>query len=286
MAGSGSSTVYDPPPPVTIDYSGTKDFSQGEDACNGADDDANGIVDDVDVDHDGVCDCLKIATIGRAGIWGASTLFASWLSSRGASAAVDLGDQVLTSALLAPYEVIVILDASTVALRDKGVTLPASHVYSAAEAQALGAWVTNQGGGVMTTTGYTSQEALEVGNVNTLLAFSGMAYSTTLTAPNGDVTRLDPHPVTSGILKLAIEKGWPPAEGAGQTLAWDASNRVALRVHTAGAGRIVMWGDEWITYDDYWASRPDLDIELFWLNVIKWLTPPKQCQVPIPPIVH
>jgi hypothetical protein len=33
----------------------------------------------VDVNHDGVCDCLKIATIGRAGVWGSSTLFALWL---------------------------------------------------------------------------------------------------------------------------------------------------------------------------------------------------------------
>lgn len=249
------------------------------------DDDSNGIVDDVDVNHDGVCDCLKIATIGRAGVWGTSTLFAQWLAARGASAAVDLGDQVLTAGLLAPYEVIVILDASTVSIRMQGTNYPVSHVYSAAEATALGDWV-KAGGGVMTTIGYTSQESSEVANVNTLLAFSGMAYSATLTAPNGDVTLFDPHPVTSGVLKLAIEKGWPPAAGPGQTVGWDAQNRVALRVGTSGNGRIVMWGDEWITYDAYWASRPDLDIELFWLNVIKWLTPPKQCQVPIPPIVH
>jgi hypothetical protein len=47
-----------------------------------------------------------------------------------------------------------------------------------------------------------------------------------------------------------------------------------------------MWGDEWITYDATWNNVTGLNIELFWLNLLKWLSPPNQCQVPIPPTVY
>jgi hypothetical protein len=43
-----------------------------------------------------------------------------------------------------------------------------------------------------------------------------------------------------------------------------------------------MWGDEWITYDSEWKDHPDYQVELFWLNVIKWLTPKAECQVAVP----
>jgi hypothetical protein len=44
-----------------------------------------------------------------------------------------------------------------------------------------------------------------------------------------------------------------------------------------------MWGDEWITYDSEWdeGQHPEYDVERFWLNVLKWLTPKDECQVPI-----
>ncbi|HEY0881837.1 MAG TPA: hypothetical protein VGD87_09910, partial [Archangium sp.] len=48
--------------------------------CDGADNDQNGIIDDVDVAGDGVCDCLKIATLGYAGQWGSGSVFSTWLN--------------------------------------------------------------------------------------------------------------------------------------------------------------------------------------------------------------
>jgi hypothetical protein len=58
---------------------------------------------------------------------------------------------------------------------------------------------------------------------------------------------------------------------------------VALQVAEPGDGRVVVWGDEWITYDSEWADVKGQQVELFWLNILKWLSPPKTCQVPIPP---
>ena len=45
----------------------------------------------------------------------------------------------------------------------------------------------------------------------------------------------------------------------------------------------MVWGDEWLTYDSEWTQHPEYQLELFWLNAIKWLTPAKDCQVAIPP---
>ena len=55
-----------------------------------------------------------------------------------------------------------------------------------------------------------------------------------------------------------------------------------LLLSTHDEGRILMWADEWISYDSEWTSRPELHVEQFWLNEIMWLTPVAECQVPIP----
>jgi len=53
-----------------------------------------------------------------------------------------------------------------------------THEFADGEISAFDAWVRN-GGGVMTTIGYTGDEAKEVVNVNRLLAPLGMGYSAT-----------------------------------------------------------------------------------------------------------
>ncbi len=284
--GGTGDAIYTPGPPVTIDYTGGGSFFQGEDACDGVDNDGNGVVDDVDVGQDGICDCLKIATVGRMGIWGTGNVFTQWLNSRGAEAAADLGDQVLTDDLLAPYQVIVVLNLAMFTVRNKGVTYPEiSHAYSTDEATAMENWI-RAGGGLMGTIGYTSNETAEMTNINTLLAFSGMGYNSAATDTDGDVSNWLSHPTTSGMGVARMRNGSRPLTTAGSTIGWDGQDREALQVLEIDGGRIALWGDEWITYDSDWNNVSDLDIELFWLNLIKWLTPPMQCQVPIPPIVH
>lgn len=50
-----------------------------------------------------------------------------------------------------------------------------------------------------------------------------------------------------------------------------------------GKGHVFLWGDEWITYNSEWNDHPDYQVQLLWLNAIKWLTAAGECQVAIPP---
>jgi hypothetical protein len=140
------------------------------------------------------------------------------------------------------------------------------------------------GGGVMTTIGYTNDEAAEVVNVNKLLSNLGMGYSTTQLGLSGNVQNWDMHPVTDGITNIFTDNGVDPDGPSGMTIAHGGSD-VALQVAQADAGRVAVWGDEWITYDSEWADVKGQQVEHFWLNLLKWLSPPTQCQVPIPPRV-
>jgi hypothetical protein len=250
--------------------------------CDGVDNDENGITDDVDAGGDGVCDCLSIGTIGHIGPWSdGGNIFASWLDARTPQGAVQLGDQVLTPELLAPLQVIVVLHVGTMEVTNADVITPANHAFSEAEVAAFGAWV-KAGGGVMTTIGYHWNEAEEVVNVNRLLASVDAGYSVTNLDLNDYVTRWEQHPVTDGVRRINTVNGVEPA-GSGTPVAYGAEDRIALRVNQPANGRVVVWGDEWITYDSEWEDIQDQQIELFWLNILKWLSPPRTCQVPIPP---
>jgi hypothetical protein len=250
--------------------------------CDGVDNDGNGVVDDVDAGGDGVCDCLNIGTIGTIGPWSdGGNIFAAWLDARTPLGAVALGDQTLTPELLAPLQVIVVLHVATEAAVNGDRMSPAHHVFSDDEVAAFGDWV-RRGGGVMTTIGYNGDEAAEVVNVNRLLADVGMGYSTRNLGLTNYVREWMPHPVTEGVRNIFTDNGVEP-EGSGETVAMGQGNRIALQVMETESGRVVVWGDEWITYDSEWADIDDQQVELFWLNILKWLSPPRTCQVPIPP---
>ena len=74
---------------------------------------------------------------------------------------------------------------------------------------------------------------------------------------------------------------WPSCRGSvepallGTPLAYDDSDRLALTVAEVSAGRVAVWGDEWITYDSEWADVAHQQVELFWINLLKWLSPPE-----------
>jgi hypothetical protein len=89
------------------------------------------------------------------------------------------------------------------------------------------------------------------------------------------------HALTDGVSNIFTANGSEPDGPNATTLAWDQNNRVALQVTQADKGRVVVWGDEWITYDSQWQAVKDQQVERFWLNIFKWLSPPTTCQVPI-----
>ena len=254
--------------------------------CDGIDNDANGIIDDVDAGHDGICDCLNIATIGHIGPWSnGGNVFAAWLDSRSPLGAVALADEQLTAETLKRFQVIVVLHAGTnEASNDGGVTAPAHHAFSDQEVSAFQSWV-RSGGGVMTTIGYTGDGLIELANVNKLLASVGMGYSTTKMDLTGDIQQWAAHAVSDGISNIFTQNGGQPDDSNGTSIAWNNDGKVALQVGQADAGRVAVWGDEWITYDSEWADVSGQQVEHFWLNLLKWLSPEAQCQVPIPPRV-
>jgi hypothetical protein len=93
------------------------------------------------------------------------------------------------------------------------------------------------------------------------------------------------HPVTTGISKIYTFNGARPEQRPAMVpLAWDPEGDLTLAVRDEGSGRIAMWGDEWIIFDSQWGSGSQ-QVGLFWLNLLKWLSPPNQCQVPIPIIL-
>ena len=247
----------------------------GPEVCDGVDNDGNGIIDDVDVGNDGVCDCLRVATLGAPGKWGQGDVFKAWLDSRSVKGAVSLGAQVLDKALLDQYQVIVAQDLSTV-----------GRAYSDAEVAALKAWV-EAGGGFLTLIGYG--DPAERTNVNTLLAPFGTSYAAEqiLQKPNGGstvpITGWTPHPVTQGVNRVGVDNGYE-VTGNGTPLATE-QGKTMLKAQQVGRGHVLVWGDEWITYNSEWSQHPDYQVTLFWLNMIKWLTPEKECQVAIPPSV-
>jgi hypothetical protein len=213
-----------------------------------------------------------IATIGAPGTWGQGALFMDWLSSQGESASGNLGDQVLTASLLAPYKILVAQDVSK------------NHTYSAGEVSALQAWIT-AGGGFMTMLGYQlAVTPFEGTNVNRLLAPYGMNYGSVpilaQTAAANPVTNWVPHAVTQGITEIGFNNGFD-VEGSGTFLANEQGHNVLL-VQVVGSGKVLVWGDEWITYDAFWSQYPQFQVKQFWQNIVDWFDPNGGCMVPNP----
>jgi hypothetical protein len=241
--------------------------------CDGVDNNCDGVIDNVDKNSDGICDCLLIATLGDPGTWGQGDVFSAWLGARSNTGAAALMDQTLTPELLAKYEVIVAQDVHL------------NHVYSDAEVQALQAWV-QAGGGFMTLIGYAKTG--EVTNVNRLLAPFSMSYADKQILPKRGgstvpITEWVPHPIDQGVTAVGVDEGCP-VQGMGTVIATADGNDVGL-AQQVSAGHVFMWGDEWITYNSEWVQHTDYQIELFWVNSIKWLTTASKCQVPIPPVI-
>jgi hypothetical protein len=240
--------------------------------CDGVDNNCDGVIDNVDKNGDGICDCLLIATLGVVGTWGQGDVFATWLSARSNNGATALADQVLTPELLAKYEVIVAQDVHR------------NHVYSADEVLALQNWV-KAGGGFMTLIGYSP--AGDTTNANLLLAPFGMSYGSRSILPrvNGmtvPVTDWTPHPIDQGVTAVGVDSGYE-VQGTGTVIARGGGFNVGLTQDVL-PGHVFAWADEWITYDSEWTQHPDYQVELLWVNTIKWLTAATKCQVPVPPV--
>lgn len=256
---------------------GQTSTSDETEVCDGIDNDGNGIIDDVDAGGDGICDCLNIGTIGSIGPWSdGGNIFEDWLDERSPLPATDIGHQTFTKADLDKLDVIVVLRVDTSELEGD----PAHHEFTQDEIDAMDSWV-RAGGGVMTTIGYTGDEAAEIVNVNNLLDPLGSAYTDDLSL-DGFITDWNEHPVSDGVSNIFTENGVTADASTGTVVARDGGDRPALVVRQIDDGRVLVWGDEWITYDSEWVDTENQQVERLWLNMIKWLSPPEECQVAIP----
>ncbi len=254
--------------------------------CDGVDNDQNGIIDDVDVAGDGVCDCLKIATLGYAGQWGNGSVFSSWLNGKSQAGVAALAAQTLTPALLSQYDVIVVQDVRESGTSGVGNGL--GRAYTTAEIDALEGWV-GSGGGVMTLIGYG--DSTEIVNVNRLLAPYGLSYGNmqvlgSIGGSTRPITQWAPmHPLSDSVTRVGTDNGYA-VQGGGTRIAWDmqSGNVDVARALEYQSGRVYVWGDEWITYDSEWSAHTDYQVERFWLNSLKWLTAVGRCQVELPDI--
>jgi hypothetical protein len=250
--------------------------------CDGADNDNNRLVDDADIEQDGVCDCLRVATIGLAGNASGSTLvFSSWPNQRAQNPVTALENRKLTDALLAPFQVLIVLDVAPFESLSNNVTVPAHHQFDDQEVAVLERWV-RAGGGLLTTSAYRHDEAHEVANVNRLLKPFGMAYSTTDLLADGYIQDWTAHALTEGVSNVFVSNGVTVSGTNALSLARDAGNRVVFQAAMATDLRVLAWGDEWITFEELWQDREDQQVERLWLNMLTWLSPPGNCQKQIP----
>ncbi len=132
----------------------------------------------------------------------------------------------------------------------------------------LSSWV-HGGGRVIALSGYGDYpEVVEV--QNRMLEPLGLGFVSD-SPVWGPVTQFASHPITAGLQSLTFVGGrqvtHDPLDEVIMTLN-DPALPVAV-VATRGAGRLFLFGDEWVTFDSEWVSMPE--IEQFWVNIFDWL---------------
>ncbi|MDC0718563.1 hypothetical protein [Nannocystis bainbridge] len=263
----GPGTTLDPETSSTTDSSTTgPDCIPTEEICNDLDDDCNGIVDDVDVGGDGICDCLNIAIFGNEGA-NPSAEFQGWLEAQGTQVdRISLDGTPIDAVTLEKYD-IVILDWLV-------------RNYSAEEAATIRTWVEG-GGGLMSMTGHTNNNTV-VDRPNSIIAPMGLAYNQSKGFFGGPVTQWTPHPITEGITSVSFYGGLyvdivEDGVALNEVIGTLPQGPVAVG-QTRLDGKLFIFGDEWIEFDSEWQQIPQ--IKQFWVNILAWLSPQNFCTIP------
>ena len=265
------------------------------------------------VECDGGADCtcppFNVAVMGKPGKWGAvrngdpPTALMDWLnsSSAGTARADNFTDRkTLTPDFLATYNVIILASLS------EDSDIGPWWTFSAEEIAAFQAWVEN-GGGAIFLSGYSSGN--EQAPSNQLLAFAGIQYnqdrvescidwqicgcthSSTLT----DWVRTDSviASLSTGVTMVGFEGGRSIVAPADGHIAATVAGLPALVGKLVGKGRVLAFGDEWITYTSQWTGvgnpsttdpscqgflpQDKYQIAQFWYNMIRWSQPAANC---------
>lgn len=139
-----------------------------------------------------------------------------------------------------------------------------------ASREALRTWVEG-GGAVMTLiVGSGEVDSAECDEPNALVRRFGLSYSCAAPVPWGPITTFLPHPITDGLAAASVPyvNGRGVTERPGVTSAplVEVDGQVVARAVTPGCGRVIVWGDEHVSFDSY----GDLP-RRFWEQAFAWL---------------
>ncbi len=227
-----------------------------EETCDGLDDNGNGVIDDVDVGKDGLCDCISIGFFGQVSSDAGNETgqFQNWLTERSGQVPIKNldADGTLTAEWLSGIQVLIV-----------GGMQDRTGGFSAAELAAFEDWLMNQGAGVITLGGYTAESA-DIQPTNALIASTGVQYVTAAIPDEGVIGEdLAPpvwldgivapdHPTVDGVAEIGVYFGYP-VSGDGTVVLQEGSYDLAM-AKEVGSGRAFIFSDEWITQDITWSG--------------------------------
>jgi hypothetical protein len=257
------------------------------------------------------CTCVRIASIGHAGIWGACGMngdgtgaFETWLNTQ-SSATVDsyASKPTLDATFLSKYDVLILQWLRDVP--DAGGEGPLWQ-FTTDEVSALAAWV-QAGGGLISMSGYDG-DGQEVVPLNTLLSFTGFVYNqdgtygSTCTGGScwGGACALTAwnaaSPIGAHLMEVGIQNGRSisASSDAGFTPVVDCPcpNGNDCAVHEdIGKGHVFAFTDEWVTYTSQWlgtasciptncagnTAANDFQVPQFWYNAISYASQSVKC---------
>ncbi len=139
--------------------------------------------------------------------------------------------------------------------------------FTSTEARALARWV-EAGGGIVATSGF-ERDGSEPGRVNSLFAALDVAFQRP--PRTGPVATFDAHPVTRGVDFLDFHGGYVITSTGAIPLATTVDGDVSVALER-GAGRVVLWGDEWILANFSFEGMSDA--QTFWANAVAWVGAP------------
>ncbi len=233
----------------------------GETLCDDKDDNGNGIIDDVDVGKDGLCDCIRIGFFGEvASDAGTATdSFEAWLIARSGQVPIQHLDATgtLTAEWLSNLQVLIVGG-----LKDRRAQTGSNPAFSAAELAAFDDWIQNRGGGVITLSGYTASID-DARPVSELLQNTGLRYDLTSVTGAGVIDENGPpvwlseivtpsHPIVEGVKEIGVYYGYP-VTGDGTAILEGEGYTLGVAKEWA-SGRVFAFADEWITQDATWAG--------------------------------
>ncbi len=243
---------------VSPSASGAPNFGT-ETVCDDMDNDGNGVIDDVDVGKDGLCDCIHIGFFGEVAsdAGDATGSFEAWLVARSGQIPIQHLDatEKLTPAWLASLQVLIVGG-----LRDRAAQAGAGEAFAADEIAAFDDWIQTRGGGAISLSGYTSNID-DARPVSELLQHTGLSYDLVSVSGAGvisegappvwlqDITTPD-HPIVDGVSEIGVYYGYP-VEGDG-TAILSGEGHVLGMAKQWGTGRVFAFADEWITQDATW----------------------------------